>query len=223
MTLDASNLALLALLGGLTGLDSVSFGQSMISRPIVAGPLAGWILGEPATGMWVGSVLEILSLRQLPIGAARSWDTGPAAVTAAAGALSWGEGAVALLVGISLGVVVGWCGSWSVHLLRQLNANLVAVDGRPLDTASSVTVRHLAALGLDLARATLLSAVGVVGASALGGLNVGDGAQPAALLALAVAAMGLGVALRMMAHGRRTWIAFCCGAVLTTFVGLWLR
>ena len=122
----------------------------MISRPIVAGPLAGLILGDPVSGMWAGAVLEILSLRQLPIGASRGWDTGPAAVVAAAAAVGWTTGPPALLVAVAFGVVVGWLGSWSVHGLRHLNAGLVAVQGRPLDSATRLTVRHLSALVLDL-------------------------------------------------------------------------
>ncbi len=85
----------------------------MISRPIVAGPLAGLLLGDPISGMWVGGVLEILSLRQLPIGASRGWDTGPAAVAAAAAAVLWPAGPAALLVAVAFGVVVGWAG-WRV-------------------------------------------------------------------------------------------------------------
>ena len=37
----------LALLGGMLGLDVVSFPQAMISRPLVAATLAGALVGDP--------------------------------------------------------------------------------------------------------------------------------------------------------------------------------
>lgn len=198
----------------------------MISRPIVAGPLAGLLVGEPLTGMWVGSLLEILSLRQLPIGASRGWDTGPAAIAATATAVSWGEGPVALLVGVGIGVLIGWVGSWSVHVLRQVNAKLVAGEGRPLETAAALTVWHFSAMGLDLLRASVLTAISVwcftVLARTLGGSGVGLTALLAALVVLAAASISLGVDMRMMARGRRVWMAFGVGMALAAIVELWL-
>ncbi|MED5200176.1 MAG: hypothetical protein VYB51_10255 [Gemmatimonadota bacterium] len=41
----------LAILGGLLALDATSVGQFMISRPLVAGTLAGWWLGDPGVGL----------------------------------------------------------------------------------------------------------------------------------------------------------------------------
>jgi mannose/fructose/N-acetylgalactosamine-specific phosphotransferase system component IIC len=51
-------LALLPLLlwGTLVGLDLVSVPQMMIARPIVAGPVAGALLGDLATGLALGAV-----------------------------------------------------------------------------------------------------------------------------------------------------------------------
>lgn len=198
----------------------------MISRPIVAGPLAGLILGDPISGMWAGAVLEILSLRQLPIGASRGWDTGPGAVAAAAAAVGWGTGPAALLVAVAFGVVVGWVGSWSVHGLRHLNSRLVAEEGGTLGSPAQLTVRHLSALVLDLLRAAALTAGAVLCLILLGGILAelpSRWAGTAALLVLVVASLGVGVDVRMMARGQRVWKAAAVGAVLGLIVGLWLR
>jgi hypothetical protein len=211
----------------LTGVDSVSFAQAMISRPIVAAPLAGLLLGDPISGMWAGAVLEILSLRQLPIGANRGWDTGPAAVAAAAAAVSWTTGPVALLVAVAFGVVVGWVGSWSVHGLRHLNARLVAGEGGSPESSARLTARHLSALGLDLLRAAGLTGGAVlcfvVLAGVLGEVPTGWAGTAAALVVLVAASLGVGVDLRMMCRERRVWAAAGAGAILGLVIGLWLR
>ena len=40
----------------------------MISQPIVAGPLAGWLLGDIAAGMVIGGVLELIWVLDMPVG-----------------------------------------------------------------------------------------------------------------------------------------------------------
>jgi mannose/fructose/N-acetylgalactosamine-specific phosphotransferase system component IIC len=199
----------------------------MVSRPIVAGPLAGLILGDPISGMWAGAVLEILSLRQLPVGASHGWDAGPAAVAAAAAALAWTRGPAGLLVAVGFGVVVGWVGGWSVHLLRHLNGRLVAGEARPLESAARLATRHLSALALDLLRAATLTAGAVLCVVLLAGvldeIPPGWAGTAGGLVVLVVASLGIGVDVRMMARGRRVWTAAGVGAALGLILGLWLR
>lgn len=59
-----------ALAAVLAGLDRTAALQSMLSRPIVAAPLAGWLLGDAASGLQVGAMVELLWLGRLPVGAA---------------------------------------------------------------------------------------------------------------------------------------------------------
>jgi mannose/fructose/N-acetylgalactosamine-specific phosphotransferase system component IIC len=196
----------------------------MISRPVVAGPLAGLLVGDPVTGMWAGVLLEILSLHQLPIGASRGWDTGPGAVAAAVAAVSL-EGYAGLLVGVGFGVVVGWAGSWSVHVMRCLNARLVVDQVRVPLTPSRLTVRHLSAMMFDLARAIVLTLVAILTlrllASPLGAVPMAA-TVGAALLMLAAASLGLGVDLGVMVRGRRARTALGVGLCVSLILGLWL-
>ena len=55
----------LALLGGVLGLDVVSFPQAMISRPIVAATLAGGLMGQAPSGMLIGAALELRQTRRV--------------------------------------------------------------------------------------------------------------------------------------------------------------
>lgn len=63
----AMKIVLLSLLGGILSLDRV-WAQFMISRPIVAAPLAGVMLGDPYTGLQAGALLELFWIDKLPIG-----------------------------------------------------------------------------------------------------------------------------------------------------------
>ena len=68
----------IALLGGLFGLDVVSFPQAMISRPLVAATLGGAFIGNAALGLLLGAALELIALETLPFGASRYPEWGSA-------------------------------------------------------------------------------------------------------------------------------------------------
>jgi mannose/fructose/N-acetylgalactosamine-specific phosphotransferase system component IIC len=53
---------------GLISIDRAAFGQFQFSRPVVAAPLLGLLLGYPAEGVITGLVFELLFLSSLPIG-----------------------------------------------------------------------------------------------------------------------------------------------------------
>jgi len=44
------------------GLDLVSVPQAMLSRPLVAGTVAGWLAGDLEAGLAVGVLLELFAL-----------------------------------------------------------------------------------------------------------------------------------------------------------------
>jgi mannose/fructose/N-acetylgalactosamine-specific phosphotransferase system component IIC len=196
----------------------------MISRPIVAAPLAGLILGDPQSGMLAGALLEIFSLHQLPIGANRHWDTGPAAVAAAA-AMQLSAGLIGLVIAVGVGVFVGWVGSWLVHGMRHLNARLVVGETGRRMLPYELTARHFAAMAVDFTRAALLTLTALLAVHmALGG----DGSAPevagliAAGAAIGLAGLALGADVRMMAGGRRVWLAFGASAVVSAVFWIWL-
>lgn len=216
----------MGLLGGVLGLDGVSCVQSMVARPIVAGPLAGLVIGDPAAGMWAGALLELVSLAQLPIGANRHWDTGPAAVAAAVAASTVSPAGTALLIGVGFGSIVGWAGSWSIHALRYVNARVVASEvGRPM-APRELDYRHLAAMTIDFFRAALLTLTAVLCVVVITPY-VGGAPQSAVTISsvalLVAAAAALGVVVGTMARGRVVMIAFGVGVLVSTITTLWLR
>lgn len=76
----------------ISGLDRTAFPQIMISRPIVVGPLTGWLLGNPSAGLQVGLLVELLWLGRLPVGAAIPPDDTQVTVGATALAIGMGGG-----------------------------------------------------------------------------------------------------------------------------------
>ncbi|MBA2571405.1 MAG: PTS sugar transporter subunit IIC [Gemmatimonadetes bacterium] len=194
---------LLCLLGGWTAVDGASWGQFMISRPIIAALAAGAVLGSPAPAAQLGLVLEALHLRVLPIGAARYPEGGPAAVVG---------GATAAMIGGSSGVLTAavfvlvweWLGGETVRQLR--NWNTPAPPSGEF-TPAALERGHVMAIGADFARGVLLVLVGVPLLFALAlstePLLAGYGNTSARLLATALAAgLGSAVGLFGTAHAR---------------------
>ncbi|MDI6726273.1 MAG: PTS sugar transporter subunit IIC [Smithellaceae bacterium] len=58
---------MIAFVGGILCLDRTAV-QLLISRPIVAAPILGAILGDPVTGLIIGSFLELLWINRVSVG-----------------------------------------------------------------------------------------------------------------------------------------------------------
>lgn len=151
----------LGALGGLLGLDATGVGQFMLSRPIVAGTLTGWLLGDVATGATVGVLLELYLLVSFPTGGARFPEGSTATVVAVACAVPF-SGAGTLPLAIAAGLVWGQVGGATITAQRRLNSRLVPEPGDARSSPSAVVVAHVAAIGLDFARAATVTSSGVL-------------------------------------------------------------
>ncbi len=156
----------LALLSGLVALDATTFPQIMISRPLVAGTVAGWLGGAPEVGLAVGAILEIFGLVVLPFGAARYPESGLAAVAAAGGAVAVaGTQAAApavLMVVVTVALLWEQVAGYTVLALRRLDERLVAEGGQAVSDPDGLQRRHLGAMTLDFGRGVVLGVVGAV-------------------------------------------------------------
>ena len=74
----------LALAAGILGLDATAALQTMASRPLVAGGLAGYLLGDFGSGLAAGSLVELLWMGGVPVGSLVPPDGTSAALFAAA-------------------------------------------------------------------------------------------------------------------------------------------
>ena len=155
-----SEVVLLLLLGGLLALDGTSVGQVMISRPLVGGVLTGWVMGDPATGLLVGGVLELYFIPVFPVGGAEFPEGGPPSVAGVVGATLL-PGVEGLALGVFLGLFVSRLAAFSIRLLRGVNGRLVVDPSRGAVTEARIVWAHLAAVLLDFSRGILLTGAGV--------------------------------------------------------------
>jgi PTS system mannose-specific IIC component len=210
--MDPLVLASLVLWGTLVGLDLVSVAQAMIARPVVAGAVAGLLLGDPAAGFRVGVLLELFALDVLPIGAARYPDYGPATVaaTVVAAGSPW---ELSLGLAGTVGLLVSVVGGWSLQQLRRRNAEAVQRRAAALSAGESTVIRRLQYGGIarDALRSALLTAGGLVAAWAADRWLVLDRRTATALTLVLVGAglaAALGGALRSAGRSRRRrWLA----------------
>lgn len=152
----------IALLGGLLGLDVVSFPQAMISRPLVAATLGGALFGEPAMGLLCGAVLELFALETLPFGASRYPEWGSAAVVGGAIFVDQkGSLAGAMTMAVLSALLTAWVGGWTMVKLRQQNARWARAWREPIAAGARGSVIRLQLYGLtaDLLRGALLAAL----------------------------------------------------------------
>jgi mannose/fructose/N-acetylgalactosamine-specific phosphotransferase system component IIC len=216
-----------ALWGGMVGLDSTSFPQAMISRPLVAGSVTGLLFGRPVEGAVVGFLVEIFALTTLPIGAAKYPESGTATVAAAAAfaaAAPPGLDPGYLVLALAFGLVWERLGSVSVVLHRRLNGRLL------IRTAAMGPVklerRHLAAMTLDFLRGTTVAGVGAVIATGflmLLGPHWGLGPGTTGALLAVVAAGLVATALPLFGGVARRYLAVVGGVLAGVLLGLVLR
>jgi mannose/fructose/N-acetylgalactosamine-specific phosphotransferase system component IIC len=154
--------------GSLVGLDLVSVPQAMISRPLVAGTVAGWLAGDMEAGLRIGVLFELFALDVLPVGAVRYPDYGPATVVAAALAAGtpW---ELSLGVSAALGLVLAVVGGWSLQVVRRWNARAIQRKAAALSAGESSAIRWLQYGGLlrDAVRGFILTLLGLILASTI--------------------------------------------------------
>ena len=133
----------------------------MVSRPLVAGTLAGWWLGDPTLGLEVGAILELFQLAGVPAGGSRVPESGPASVVAVAVAMSAG-GLAGLAMGLVAGLVFSEIGGMTVTLQRHMVARVFGrTDSRSM-TAQKLTAVHISSVAVDFVRGMVVTAVGLV-------------------------------------------------------------
>jgi PTS system mannose-specific IIC component len=156
----------IAMLGGVLGLDVVSFPQAMVSRPLVAATLAGALVGEPMAGLMIGVALELIALETLPFGASRYPEWGSASVVGAAifATNRSTHFAGAMSLGVVSALATTWVGGWTMVKLRQWNATWAARKREALEAGARGAVISLQLMGMtaDLARGVLLTAIAYV-------------------------------------------------------------
>lgn len=203
---NASAIASLGALAGALGLDTTAALQVMVSEPLVAGTLAGIVVGDPALGIVVGAALQLVWVGALPVGAAPFPDAAPATVAGVGGAFLLSRAGVlpgvavasAMLAALGAGVV----GQRATVWLRRRNEGLAAMAERRAARGDPGGVRAAVALGVGTRFAlsgalavTVMAALSIAsrplsGLSARGEFSPMFWAAPVGACAMVLAARG---------------------------------
>jgi mannose/fructose/N-acetylgalactosamine-specific phosphotransferase system component IIC len=230
VTLPIEVLLALVVWGTLVGVDLVSLPQMMIARPVVAGAVAGAILGDIPTGLELGVVFELLQYDILPVGAVRYPEYGPATVAAVATAhAAPGGGALGLGLGALVGLVTGLLGGLTISLLRRVNSRIVHEAAARLESGdpSALMRVHVGGLLRDTLRAALVTTAGLflawLARPLLSWVLTEHGALLLAVAAVATAlAAGAAGTLRLVGRGPNlAWFAAGLGGGIVA--AIWLR
>ena len=215
------DLTLLTLLGALLALDGTAVGQFMFSRPLVAGSLAGWVLGNPALGLLVGGILELYSIPVFPVGGGEFPEGGPPGVVAVAAAWALpGPGGVAL--GTLLGLVWSRLGTLSILALRRLNEALIPDPGLATVSPGRVVYAQVAATAMEFLRGGALTLLGLLGVSRLAAVlpEAWPLGWPGTLTFLGLgAALPMGAMVVALGGWRRRGVLFAAGVAVSLLVG----
>jgi mannose/fructose/N-acetylgalactosamine-specific phosphotransferase system component IIC len=219
----------IAVLGGLLGLDVVSFPQAMISRPLVAATLAGVLVGHSASGLLVGAVLELIALETLPFGASRYPEWGSASVVGGAIFASHpSHPAGAMTCAMVAALATTWIGGWTMVKLRQANATWARDRREALEAGSRGAVTSLQLMGMtaDLVRGALLTGVAYALLAPLASLSIARWDVDARLsrsMAVAIAASVAGGAAWKLFHSTHGARWFFVGGLVVGLFWLFVR
>ena len=200
-----------SLLGGLLALDGTSVGQFMFSRPLVAGVLVGWLVGDPLAGIAVGTILELYLLVSFPTGGSRFPEGATATVVAVAASVVT-DATGALPLAVAVGLVWGQLAGVTVTFMRKLNSRIVPEPGQGRVGSGRLWAAHLGAVLIDFARGAVVTLLGVAAGRAVVNLLHGPWAlSPSASMGLLLVggAASAGILLRDLGGFRRrkTWFA----------------
>lgn len=166
------DLILGAVVALICGLDRVAALQIMISRPIVAAPLAGWLLGDIETGLQIGLMLELLWLARLPVGAAIPPDDTQVSVAGTVLSIGMaqalGQGGIEfVLLCLLVAIPLGKFGQFFDRFARTRNRRTMERAEAALDAGNMSAAERYHLSGISW---FALSALGTYGVIVAGGL-----------------------------------------------------
>ncbi len=203
--------------GTLVGLDLATLAQVMISRPIVAGVVAGWIVGDAQSGLIVGAILELFAMEVLPFGAARYPDYGLGAVAASATAAGAPD-VFGIGIAVAVGLVIAYLGQTSIQFVRQRTTVDIERHRDVIDSGDVRVIYRLHRRGVlrDVGRAASLTAGGLILAVAVRA-TIPITVLGAVVLSAVAIGVGLGTTfvsgVRVTRDARHGWIWLVSGLI----------
>ncbi|MCB0262011.1 MAG: PTS sugar transporter subunit IIC [Calditrichaeota bacterium] len=118
----------LALLISLLGLDTTIAFQVLISQPVFACSIIGWLMGDPMTGMEIGAIMQMIWLNMLPVGAASFPEGNIASMLVCVIVIRFADLDIpntVFAVAFVYGMIVSYVGAQLTTLDRRLNTRIL--------------------------------------------------------------------------------------------------
>lgn len=111
-------------------LDTVAIFQLLISQPIIACTLVGWLSNDPMTGIHIGLLMQLIWISTLPVGAVTFPDGNLGAMVAAIIAVNCVGiipefDSLVLLMSIIFGLVMSFVGAHALNTVRTGNVYIL--------------------------------------------------------------------------------------------------
>ncbi len=143
-----------SLVGGIINLDEHTWVQSMICRPVITGPVIGYLLGDLNTGLIFGILIELILFNVLPMGAAMPINFSIITILATALAIMTAE-ADHISIGPSF---IVWILAWTLplgliyreieNINRRINIRLVHFAEKRISKGRINAVEEIMCLGV---------------------------------------------------------------------------
>lgn len=188
-----------ALLGGLLCLDRIVL-QVMLSRPVVTGPVVGFLLGDPMTGLVAGAMIELLWIDRFHMGRYIPPNDTVVSVLVTAGAILTAQGVPGgpsrelVAAAVLLFAPVAFLAQWGDKLVASSNDTLAerALEDARRGDARAMARKHYFGMAKTFVLSSLVIFLCLVAGTAL--LRVLFPVLPAQVLsALAVVYYGIPV------------------------------
>jgi PTS system N-acetylgalactosamine-specific IIC component len=162
-------LIMIVLLGGLIALDNTEAFQSMLSQPLLVGPVVGYLLSDLAGGVRIGILLQLAYLWVMPVGTANFPDTSVGSVVGSSGFILLGrlfpdrfDLVLVVIILFSIPFFI-FCG-WSLIKQRQLNFELLVRADACAEKGGTANLRNLFILALagSFLRGVALTVIGLL-------------------------------------------------------------
>lgn len=213
------------------GLDRVAVLQILISRPIVAAPVTGFLLGAPLIGLQIGVMVELLWLARLPVGAAVPPDDTQISIATCVLSVVMGNqlGAVSpelMLICLLVALPLGKVGQYFDHRARDYNGRLPTLADQAIEQGLLGKAQRLHLCGLlSFAASSLLTYAtivigGLVLVPLLWPLIAAPLAHSAGFLQLSLPLIGVAVILGTINVSRS--ITLFCASFGMAFLLMWL-
>jgi mannose/fructose/N-acetylgalactosamine-specific phosphotransferase system component IIC len=131
---------------GFLALDTTIAFQVLISQPIFACPILGWLFGDPQLGFEVGVIMQLLWLHVIPAGAAIFPEGNIASMVTCAIALTFADSSFPNTIftfAVIFGIIVSYLGAWMTVWDRKLNGMILKYVSK---AANKVHTREMAFL-----------------------------------------------------------------------------